>query len=142
MRRGVIRMRRRMQGTSLLEAVLAIALLAMVTLAVAGSQLAMTRAQRATMWRERALWLADARIERRHAAAGNSGDIAALVAASLPGGVMTLDDGAAGVRYVIVGWRGADAAALTSARCDRAAEIVKPPSCVRIPFREVNADER
>ena len=49
------RMRSRMQGASLLEAVLAIALLAMVMLAVAGSQLAMPRAQRSTMWRERAL---------------------------------------------------------------------------------------
>ncbi|MGR3906968.1 hypothetical protein Q3A80_07950 [Burkholderia sp. SR8] len=138
----MIGMRRRMHGTSLLEAVLAIALLAMVTLAVAGSQLAMTRTQRATMWRERALWLADARIERGHAAAGDSDEIAALAAASLPGGTMTLDDGAAGVRYAIVGWRGADAAASTSVRCERAVEIVKPPSCVRIPFREVNADER
>ncbi|VWC13999.1 cleavage protein [Burkholderia latens] len=137
-----MRSRGRMHGTSLLEAVLAIALLAMVMLAVAGSQLAMARAQRATMWRERALWLADARIERRHAAAGVGDDIAALVSASLPGGTMTLDDGAAGVRYVIVGWRGTDSAASTSASCERAEAIVEPPSCVRIPFRDAHADSR
>nr|WP_272148356.1 hypothetical protein [Burkholderia cepacia] len=132
----------RMRGTSLLEAVLAIALLAAVMLAVAGSQLAMARAQRATIWRERALWLADARIERRHAAAGADDGIEALAAASLPGGAMTLDHGAGGVRYVIVGWRGAEAAAST--RCEGAGAAVEPPSCVRIPFREAeaNANER
>ncbi|AOK03651.1 N-terminal cleavage protein [Burkholderia latens] len=134
------RMRSRMQGTSLLEAVLAIALLAMVMLAVAGSQLAMTRAQRSTMWRERALWLADARIERRRAAADAGDDIAALVAASLPGGTVTLDGGAAGVSSVVVGWHGTDASASTSSRCERADAVVKPPSCVRIPFREANAN--
>lgn len=62
--------RNAMRGTSLIEATLAIALLATVMLAVAGSQLAMARAQRATIWRERALWLADARIERSYAGAG------------------------------------------------------------------------
>ncbi len=127
-----------MHGTSLLEAVLAIALLAAVMLAVAGSQLAMTRAQRATIWRERALWLADARIEGRHAAAGVDDGIAALAAASLPGGAMTLDHGPGGIRSVIVGWRDADAAA--SARCEGAGATVKPPSCVRIPFREAEID--
>ncbi|RQS08121.1 hypothetical protein [Burkholderia sp. Bp8998] len=138
------RVRRLMRGTSLLEAVLAVALLAIVMLAVAGSQLAMTRAQRATIWRERALWLADARIERRHAVAvADAGDdIAALAVASLPGGTMTLDGGPGGIRYVIVGWRDADA--VTSTRCEGAAATSKPPSCVRVPFREAeaNADER
>ncbi|RQR28910.1 hypothetical protein DIE23_23505 [Burkholderia sp. Bp9143] len=133
-----------MHGTSLLEAVLAVALLAIVMLAVAGSQLAMTRAQRATIWRERALWLADARVERRHAVAdaGDGDGIAALAVASLPGGTMTLDGGPGGIRYVIVGWRHADAAAPT--RCEGAGATIKPPSCVRIPFREAgaNADER
>ncbi|WP_205611407.1 hypothetical protein [Burkholderia sp. Nafp2/4-1b] len=131
-----------MRGTSLLEAVLAIALLAVVMLAVAGSQLAMTRAQRTTIWRERALWLADARVERRHAAAAADDGLAALAAASLPGGSMSLDDGPAGVRYVVVGWRSAAAAAST--RCEGAGAAVEPPSCVRIPFREVepNAAER
>ncbi|MGY6238457.1 hypothetical protein [Burkholderia ambifaria] len=132
------RARRSMRGTSLLEAVLAVALLAVVMLAVAGSQLAMTRAQRATIWRERALWLADARIERRHAAAGADDGIAALAAASLPGGAMTLDHGPGGVRYMIVGWRGAGAA--VSTRCEGAGATVTPPSCVRIPFREVEVD--
>ncbi|MGU7813918.1 PulJ/GspJ family protein [Burkholderia sp. AW49-1] len=138
------RARKSMCGTSLLEAVLAVALLATVMLAVAGSQLAMTRAQRATIWRERALWLADARIEGRHAAAGTDDDIAALVSASLPGGTTALDDGPAGVRYVTVGWRDAHASALTSARCESARATVGAPSCARIPFREaeVNADER
>ncbi|MDN7906949.1 hypothetical protein QZM18_22920 [Burkholderia diffusa] len=138
------RARKSMHGTSLLEAVLAVALLATVMLAVAGSQLAMTRAQRATIWRERALWLADARIERRHAVAGADDGIAALVSASLPGGTTALDDGPAGVRYVTVGWRDAHAHTLTSARCERARATVGPPSCVRIPFREaeVDADER
>ncbi|MCR4465047.1 hypothetical protein [Burkholderia sp. SCN-KJ] len=132
--------RKSTRGTSLLEAVLAIALLATVMLAVAGSQLAMTRAQRATIWRERALWLADARIERRHAATGADDGIAALAAASLPGGTMTLDDGPAGVRYVVVGWRDTNAYAATSARCEGAGATVKPASCVRIPFREAHAD--
>ncbi|RQR36857.1 hypothetical protein [Burkholderia sp. Bp9142] len=132
------RARRLMHGTSLLEAVLALALLAAVMLAVAGSQLAMTRAQRATIWRERALWLADARIERRHAGADAGDGIAALAAASLPGGTMTLDGGPGGIRYVMVGWRDADAAAST--RCEGAAVTLKPPSCVRIPFQEAEAN--
>ncbi|HDR9155173.1 hypothetical protein [Burkholderia vietnamiensis] len=138
------RARRRTHGTSLLEAVLAVALLAAVMLTVVGSQFAMTRMQRATIWRERALWLADARIERRHAAPGDDGGLAALAAASLPDGAMMLDRGVAGVSYAIVGWRDADAAqsASASARCDAALTMTKPPSCVRIPFREFDADER
>ncbi|KAG8150614.1 type IV pilus modification PilV family protein [Burkholderia catarinensis] len=129
-----------MRGTSLIEAMLAIALLATVMLAVAGSQLAMARAQRATIWRERALWLADARIERLHAAAGAGDGLAALAAASLPGGAMTLDGGPGGVRYAIVGWRGGHAAA--PSRCEAAGVSAQPPSCIRIPFRETGADER
>ncbi|CAG9246318.1 MULTISPECIES: type II secretion system protein J [Burkholderia] len=138
------RARKSMHGTSLLEAVLAVALLATVMLAVAGSQLAMTRAQRATIWRERALWLADARIESRRAVAGADDGIAALASASLPGGTTALDDGPAGVRYVTVGWRDAQASAPTSARCESARAAVGPPSCVRMPFREaeVDVDER
>ncbi|MCA8093166.1 hypothetical protein LGM65_20130 [Burkholderia anthina] len=134
------RVRKSARGTSLLEAVLAVALLAVVMLAVAGSQLAMARAQRATIWRERALWLADARIERLYVAATADDGIAALVTASLPGGTMTLDRGMGGVRYAVVGWRDADAAAST--RCEAAGGATKPPSCVRIPFRGADADER
>ncbi|WP_269505391.1 hypothetical protein [Burkholderia sp. IMCC1007] len=134
------RMRESTRGTSLLEAVLAVALLAVVMLAVAGSQLAMARMQRATIWRERALWLADARIERLHVAATADDGVAALVAASLPGGAMTLDPGAGDVRYAVVGWR--DAGAAASARCEAAGVTTGPPSCVRIPFREADADER
>lgn len=140
MRRGMKRVRKSTRGTSLLEAVLAIALLAVVMLAVAGSQLAMARAQRATIWRERALWLADARIERLYVAATADDSVAALVAASLPGGTMTLYRGTGHVRYAIVGWRDADAVA--SMRCEAAGVTTKPPSCVRIPFREADADER
>lgn len=138
------RARKSMHGTSLLEAVLAVALLAMVMLAVAGSQLAMTRAQRATIWRERALWLADARIESRRAVAGADNGIAALASGSLPGGTTALDDGPGGVRYVTIGWREAQASAPASARCESARAAVWPPSCVRMPFREaeVNVDER
>ncbi|MCU9954126.1 MULTISPECIES: type IV pilus modification PilV family protein [Burkholderia] len=133
-------MRDAMRGTSLIEAMLAIALLATVMLAVAGSQLAMARTQRATIWRERALWLADARIERARAVAGADDGLAALAAASLPGGAMTLDDGPGGVRYAMVGWRGGNAA--VSSRCEAAGASAQPPSCVRIPFREAGADER
>ncbi|KVM98610.1 PulJ/GspJ family protein [Burkholderia diffusa] len=138
------RARKSMHGTSLLEAVLAVALLATVMLAVAGSQLAMTRAQRATIWRERALWLADARIESRRVVAGSDDGIAALASASLPDGTTALDGGPAGVRYVTVGWRDAHAYAPTSARCESVRVTAGPPSCVRMPFREaeVNADER
>lgn len=132
--------RKSTRGTSLLEAVLAVALLAVVMLAVAGSQLAMVRMQRATIWRERALWFADARIERLSVAATAGDSVASLVAASLPGGTMTLDRGTAGVRYAIVGWRDADATAST--RCEAAGVTTKPPSCVRIPFWEAGADER
>ncbi|HEF5875479.1 TPA: hypothetical protein SAY52_006185 [Burkholderia cenocepacia] len=122
-------MRNAMRGTSLIEATLAIALLATVMLAVAGSQLAMARAQRATIWRERGLWLADARIERLHAAAAADDGLAALAATSLPGGAMTLDGGPGGIRYVVVGWRGGSGGASTHS-----------PSCVRMPFLEGNAD--
>lgn len=132
--------RNAMRGTSLIEAMLAIALLATVMLAVAGSQLAMTRAQRATIWRERALWLADARIERSYAGAGANDGLAALAAASLPGGTMTLDAGPGGARYAVVGWRSGNTA--TSPRCEAAGASAQPPSCVRIPFRETDADAR
>ncbi|MET3214739.1 UNVERIFIED_ORG: type II secretory pathway component PulK [Burkholderia territorii] len=133
-------MRNAMRGTSLIEATLAIALLATVMLAAAGSQLAMARAQRATIWRERALWLADARIERLHAAAAADDGLAALAAASLPGGAMTLDGGPGGVRYAVVRWRGGDG--LASVRCDAAGMSAQLPSCVRIPFHERAGDER
>ncbi|WP_419686343.1 type IV pilus modification PilV family protein [Burkholderia theae] len=131
-------MRNAMHGTSLIEAMLAIALLATVMLAVAGSQLAMARAQRSTIWRERALWLADARIELSHAAAGGDAGLAALAAASLPGGAMTLDEGSDGVRYAVVSWRGGNTA--ESLRCETAGVSAQPPSCVRIPFREAAAN--
>ncbi|WP_423759286.1 hypothetical protein [Burkholderia sp. NLJ2] len=133
-------MRNAMHGTSLIEAMLAIALLAAVMLAVAGSQLAMARTQRATIWRERALWLADARAERSRAGAGADDGLAALAAAALPGGAMSLDDGPGGARYAIVGWRGGSAAA--SPQCEAAGASAQLPSCVRIPFREADADER
>lgn len=128
------------RGTTLLEATLAIALLAIVMLAVAGSQLAMTQAQHATIRRERALWLAEARIERMHAASGAEDGLAALAAASLPGGAMTLDAGAGGVRFVVVGWRGGGAAG--SSRCGDSRIAKESPTCVRIPFREGDADVR
>ncbi|WP_205704370.1 type IV pilus modification PilV family protein [Burkholderia stabilis] len=131
-------MRNAVHGTSLIEAMLAIALLATVMLAVAGSQLAMARGQRATIWRERALWLADARIELSHAAAGGDAGLAALADASLPGGAMTLDEGPGGVRYAVVVWSGSNTAA--SPRCETAGMSTPPPPCVRIPFREAAAD--
>ncbi|MBY8609032.1 hypothetical protein K7N18_29845 [Burkholderia arboris] len=133
-------MRKAMRGTSLIEAALAIALLATVMLAVTGSQLAMARAQRATIWRERALWLADAHIERLHAAAAADDGLAAWAAAALPGGAVTFDGGPGGVRYAIVRWRGDNAAA--SPRCEAAGVSAQLPSCVRVPFRERVADER
>ncbi|MDN7586486.1 type IV pilus modification PilV family protein [Burkholderia seminalis] len=132
--------RNAMRGTSLIEATLAIALLATVMLAVAGSQLAMARAQRATIWRERALWLADAHIERSYAGAEENVGLTALAAASLPGGTMTLDTGPGGVRYAVVGWRICNAVA--SPRCEASGASAQPPSCVRIPFRETDADAR
>ncbi|ALK17682.1 hypothetical protein CEQ23_08555 [Burkholderia cepacia] len=133
-------MRNAMRGTSLLEAMLAVALLAAVMLAVAGSQLAMARAQRATIWRERALWLADARIERLHVAAQADDGLAARAAASLPGGEMMRGDGPDGASYAVVGWRGGHSA--TGPRCDATGRPAQPPSCVRIPYRETDADER
>ncbi|WP_175843860.1 hypothetical protein [Burkholderia arboris] len=133
-------MRKAMRGTSLIEAALAIALLATVMLAVTGSQLAMARAQRATIWRERALWLADAHIERLHVAAAADDGLAARAAAALPGGAVTLDGGPGGVRYALVRWRGDNAAA--SSRCEAAGVSAQLPSCVRVPFRERVADER
>ncbi|KVL04138.1 hypothetical protein [Burkholderia cepacia] len=133
-------MRNAMRGTSLLEATLAVALLAAVMLAVAGSQLAMARAQRATIWRERALWLADARIERLQVAALADDGLTARAAASLPGGTMMRGDGPGGVGYVVVGWRAGNAAA--GSRCEATGRSAQPPSCVRIPYRETDADER
>ncbi|MCA7893373.1 hypothetical protein [Burkholderia cepacia] len=133
-------MRNAMRGTSLLEAMLAVALLAAVMLAVAGSQLAMARAQRATIWRERALWLADARIERLHVAAQADDGLAARAAASLPGGAMMRGDEPGGVSYADVGWRGGHSA--TGPRCDATGRPTQPSSCVRIPYRETDADER
>ncbi|TCW86465.1 hypothetical protein C5O80_00320 [Burkholderia sp. SRS-46] len=128
------------RGASLIEAMVAVALLAIIMLAVAGSQLAMARAQRSTIWRERALWLADARIELEHAAPGAAAGMTALTAASLPGGAMTIDGGAGGVRRVLVGWRDGDTAA--PVQCGAAGVPARPPSCVRIPFREAMANAR
>ncbi|KVN24677.1 N-terminal cleavage protein [Burkholderia pyrrocinia] len=127
-----------MRGASLIEATVAVALLAMITLSVAGSQLTMMRAQRTTIWRERALWLADARVELAHAAPGAEAGMTALTAASLPGGAMTIDGGAGSVRLAIVGWRDGDAA--SPMQCGAAEVSARPPSCVRIPFREVTDD--
>ncbi|MGS0896264.1 type IV pilus modification PilV family protein [Burkholderia stagnalis] len=135
-----MRRRKAACGTSLIEAMLAVALLASVMLSVAGSQLAMARAQRATIWRERAQWLADARIERLRAAPRAEDDLASLAAVSLPGGKMAFDAGPGGVRFAVVGWREGDAAAST--RCEVASGPAKPPSCVRVPFREGGADAR
>ncbi|UQN68729.1 prepilin-type N-terminal cleavage/methylation domain-containing protein [Burkholderia multivorans] len=138
----MIAARNRSRGKSLLEAMLAIALLAIVMLAVAGSQLAMARAQRAMVWRERALWLADARLEYRRAARGADGGVATLAAASLPGGSTAIESGPGGVQFAIVAWRGERTVAPSQAQCGNAVPSAQPPSCVRIPFREVDADER
>ncbi|MCA8234134.1 type IV pilus modification PilV family protein [Burkholderia cenocepacia] len=135
----MIAVRSAMRGTSLIEATLAIALLVTVMLAVVGSQLTMARVQRTTIWRERALWLADARIERLHAAAADDG-LVALAAASLPGGAMTIDGGPGGIRYVVVGWRGGNQGA--SPGCGATGTSTQPPSCVRMPFRDSAVDER
>nr|WP_185732269.1 hypothetical protein [Burkholderia sp. Bp8963] len=135
--------RRMMRGTSLIEATIAVALLALMMLTVAGSQLAMARAQRTTIWRERALWLADARIERMRVAPHADAGLAALVAASLPNGTlgtMTIDGGPGGVRRMTLGWRAGDA--MASARCGAPEVSTHPPSCVQIPFGEVAADDR
>ncbi|MXN78723.1 hypothetical protein GR157_28825 [Burkholderia sp. 4701] len=131
-------LRHTMRGASLIEATVAVALLAMITLAVAGSQLAMARAQHTTIWRERALWLADARIELEHAAPGAEAGMAALTAASLPGGTTATDGGAGSVRWVVVGWR--DGAAAAPVQCGAAGVSARPPSCVRIPFHEAMPD--
>ncbi|RQR58409.1 hypothetical protein DIE18_21030 [Burkholderia sp. Bp9125] len=131
-------LRRTMRGASLIEATVAVALLAMITLAVVGSQLAMARAQRTTIWRERALWLADARIELGHVAPGAEGGMAALASASFPGGVVTTEGSAGSVRLAIVSWR--DGAAAAPVQCGAAGVSARPPSCVRLPFREAVAD--
>ncbi|KVT58776.1 N-terminal cleavage protein [Burkholderia ubonensis] len=127
--------RRTMRGASLIEAAVAVALLAVMMLAVAGGQFAMARAQRSTIWRERALWLADARIESARAAPDADAGLAALAVASLPDGVMTIDGGPVGARLATVGWRDGDAAG-----CETVGRSARSPSCVRIPFREVPAN--
>ncbi|MGU7782364.1 type IV pilus modification PilV family protein [Burkholderia sp. PU8-34] len=129
-----------MRGTSLIEAMIAVALLALVMLTVAGSQLAMARAQRTTIWRERALWLADARIERMRMAPDADASVAALAAASLPDGAITVEGGVGGVRRMTVRWRNGDAKA--PMRCGAEEGSMRPPSCARIPFSEVKADDR
>jgi prepilin-type N-terminal cleavage/methylation domain-containing protein len=132
--------RRTIRGTSLIEVMVAVALLAIVMLAVASSQLAMARAQRTTIWRERALWLADARIERMRVAPDAHAGLSALASASLPDGTLTVDGGQGGVRLAIVGWRDSDTVA--PARCDAAGASVRARSCVRMPFAQGHVDER
>lgn len=124
-------------GTSLIEVMVAVALLAALMLAVAGSQLAMLRAQRTTIWRERALWLADARIEGAHAAASADPWLVALAAASLPDGTVTVVAGQGDARVAVVAWR--DGAA---ARCDAWRASSRLPSCARVPFAEARVDAR
>lgn len=125
-------------GTSLIEVMVAVALLAALMLAVAGSQLAMLRAQRTTIWRERALWLADARIEGARAAAGADPGLAALAAASLPDGTVTVAAGQGDARVAVVAWRDGDAAA----PCDAWHASLRLPSCARVPFAEAHRDAR
>ena len=115
----------------------AVALLAALMLAVAGSQLAMLRAQRTTIWRERALWLADARIEGARAAASADPWLVALAAASLPDGTVTVAAGQGDARVAVVAWR--DGAA---ARCDAWRASSRLPSCARVPFAEARRDAR
>ncbi len=124
-------------GTSLIEVMVAVALLAALMLAVAGSQLAMLRAQRTTIWRERALWLADARIEGARAAASADPWLVALAAASLPDGTVTVAAGQGDARVAVVAWR--DGAA---ARCDAWRASSRLPSCARVPFAEARRDAR
>lgn len=132
--------RRAVRGTSLIEVMVAVALLAIVMLAVAGSQLSMMRAQRTTIWRERALWLADARIERMRVAPDADDGLSALAAASLPDGTVAVDGGQGGVRIATVGWRDGDSAA--PARCEAVSALARVSSCMRIPFAEGRVDER
>jgi Tfp pilus assembly protein PilV len=132
-----VRPARTANGTSLIEVMVAVALLAALMLAVAGSQLAMLRAQRTTIWRERALWLADARIEGARAAASADPWLVALAAASLPDGTVTVAAGQGGARVAVVAWR--DGAA---ARCDAWRVSSRLPSCARVPFAEARRDAR
>ncbi|CAN0618631.1 conserved protein of unknown function [Burkholderia multivorans] len=127
-------------GTSLIEVMVAVALLAALMLAVAGSQLAMMRAQRTTIWRERALWLADARIEGARAAASADPGLAALAAASLPDGTVTVAAGEGDARVAVVAWRDGDAGA--AAPCDALHASLRLPSCARVPFAEAHPDAR
>lgn len=127
-------------GASLIEVMVAVALLAAVMLAVAGSQLAMLRAQRVTIWRERALWLADARIEGACAAAGADPGLAALAAASLPGGTVAVAAGQGDARVAVVAWRDGDGDAGTAALCDAAHASLRLPSCASVPFAEARCD--
>jgi Tfp pilus assembly protein PilV len=132
--------RHAMAGTSLIEVMVAVGLLAMMMLAVAGSQLAMLRTQRTTIWRERALWLADSRIEGARVVPDADPGLAALAAAGLPAGRLTVDAGSGGVRFAVVGWRDGDRVA--PARCDASDMSARPPPCVRMPFVEARIDER
>ncbi|WP_218883712.1 type IV pilus modification PilV family protein [Burkholderia guangdongensis] len=135
--------RRVIAGTSLIEVMVAVALLAMVMLGVAGSQLAMMRAQRTAIWRERALWFADARVEGARVSPAADPGLAALVAAGLPGGTLAVDAAHAGSTVVIVGWRDRDAGA--RARCDGSVSFslsADLATCVRMPFMEAHVDDR
>ncbi|CAN0618738.1 conserved protein of unknown function [Burkholderia multivorans] len=127
-------------GTSLIEVMVAVALLAALMLAVAGSQLAMMRAQRTTIWRERALWLADARIEGARASAGADPGLAAWAATSLPDGTVTVAAGQGDARVAVVAWRDGDAGA--AAPCDAWHASLRLPSCARVPFAEARRDAR
>lgn len=138
MRGGVVKRRRTIGGTSLIEAMVAVALLAMMMLAVAGSQLAMMRTQRAVIWREHALWLADARIEGARATPDAASGLAAPAAAMLPAGAIAIEPGRGGVQVAIASWRDGDAAA--SAGCEAAGAATA--ACVRMPFGEARIDDR
>ena len=131
---------RAMRGASLIEVMVAVALLAVMMLAVAGSQISMMRAQRTMIWRERALCLADAQIERMRMAPDAHIGVSAPATGLLPEGTITIGTGAGGVQLAIVGWRDDDAAA--PARCDAASPSAQMLSCVRIPFVRGRANER
>jgi Tfp pilus assembly protein PilV len=135
-----VRPARLANGTSLIEVMVAVALLAALMLAVTGSQLAMLRAQRTTIWRERALWLADARIEGARAAASADPWLVALAAASLPDGTVTVVAGQGDARVAVVVWRDGDAGA--AAPCDAWRASSRLPSCARVPFAEARRDAR
>lgn len=122
-------MNRRLQpgtrGTSLIEVMLAVALMAVTALGLIAAQLWVAREARAAALREQAAWVADAVAEASRASSGDAGlqQWKARAARLLPQGGASMTGSGGGISFARVTW------SAVSNRPNAGASLDKPGSC-------------